>query len=91
MYRNPEPAPASRVAPERRGPVVGKFCRVCGSVYPKLRGRHAGKPMRGKDHIAAPCSHEGEPFDAGADWWEPAVVVLPAPAPSDEPAEAAAG
>jgi hypothetical protein len=90
MYRNPEPAPASRVAPERRGPVVGKFCHVCGSVYPKLRSRHAGKAMRGKDHIASPCSHEGDFFDAGASWWEPAVEVLPAPA---EPAvaETAAG
>lgn len=85
MYRNPEPAPASRVAAERRGPVLGKFCRACGSVYPKLRGRHAGKPMRGKDHIAAPCSHEGDPFDPGADWWEPAVEVLPATAAAAEP------
>lgn len=88
MYRNPDPAPASRVAEERRGPVLGKFCRVCGTVYPKFRGRHSGKPLNGKDHIASPCSHEGDAFDAGAEWWEPAVEVLPAPA---APAEAAPG
>jgi hypothetical protein len=88
MYRNPDPAPASRIAPERRGPVLGKFCRACGTVYPKFRARHAGTPLNGKDHIASPCSHEGDPFDAGADWWEPAVEVLPAPA---APAEAAPG
>ncbi|HUO87129.1 MAG TPA: hypothetical protein VM617_07040 [Thermoanaerobaculia bacterium] len=87
MYRNPEPAPASRVVPERRGAVVGKFCRSCGTVYPKFRARHSGQPLRGKDHIAAPCSHEGELFAAGADWWEPAVEVFPAPPPAaEEPA-----
>lgn len=88
MYRNPDPAPASRVTPERRGAVLGKFCRACGTVYPKFRGRHAGKPLHGKDHIASPCSHEGDPFDPGADWWEPAVEVLPSPA---APADAAKG
>jgi hypothetical protein len=89
MYRNPDPAPASRVAPERRGAVLGKFCRGCGTVYPKLRARHAGKPLNGKDHIAATCSHEGDLFTPGADWWEPAVAVLPVPAAP--PAEAAPG
>lgn len=78
MYRNPRPAPSSRVAPAQRGPVVGRFCLACGSVYPKYRARHAGKPLAGKDHVASPCLHEGEPFEAGAAWWEPAVLVLPA-------------
>ena len=31
----------------------------------------------GRDHIASPCSHEGESFEPGANWWEPAVEVLP--------------
>ncbi len=79
MYRNPRLAPISQVPEERRGPVEGRFCRVCTATYPKLRGRHSGKPLYGKDHIASPCSHEGEPFEPGADWWEAAVVVLPPP------------
>ena len=55
------------------------------STYPLHRARHNGKPLYGNDHIASPCAHEGEPFAPGADWWEPAVEVTPAP-----PAPAAA-
>ena len=85
VYRVPSPAPESRVAPERRGPIVGLFCRACGGVYALHAGQHASKPVRGKDHIVSTCAHEGEPFTPGADWWEPAVEVLPpppAPAPT---------
>jgi hypothetical protein len=77
MYRVPEAAPASRIAAERRGPVVGRFCRACGNVYPKFRASHSGKPLYGKDHVASPCSHEGDEFGHGEDWWEAAVEVLP--------------
>jgi hypothetical protein len=38
---------------------------------------HRGKPMYGRDHIASPCSHEGDVFEEGAAWWEPGVEVLP--------------
>jgi len=88
-YRIPDAAPQSQIPEERRGPVLGRFCRSCGSIYPLHRGRHTGKPVYGKDHIASPCAHEGEPFAAGASWWEPAVDVLP-PLPVPAP-EAAAG
>jgi hypothetical protein len=33
--------------------------------------------MYGRDHVASPCAHEGEMFEAGADWWEPAVEIVP--------------
>ncbi len=79
VFRAPRPAPVSRISEERRGRVVGRFCLVCGGVYPRYGARHAGKPIYGKDHVAAPCAHEGEPFEAGDEWWEPAVEVLPAP------------
>jgi len=80
MYRPLNAAPASSLAEERRGAVVGKFCRTCKSIYPALRQRHVGKPSYGKDHVSAPCAYEGHAFDPGADWWEPAVVVLDPPA-----------
>ncbi len=70
---------------ERRGPVVGRFCKTCGSIYARFAAGHKGKPVYGKDHVAAPCSHEGEPFEPGDDWWEPAVELLPAPAEAEEP------
>lgn len=79
MYRLPPAAPESQIAAERRGKVMGRFCKACGSLYPKFRARHAGKPLYGKDHIAAPCSHEGDDFEAGQEWWEPAVEVLAPP------------
>jgi|SRR6185295_3679654 len=77
VYRLPHAAPASRIAEERRGRVVGQFCLVCATIYPEQRLRHVGKPMYGRDHIASPCAHEGDLFEAGASWWEPAVEVLP--------------
>ena len=33
--------------------------------------------MYGRDHIASPCAHEGDAFEEGANWWQPAVEVLP--------------
>ena len=79
MYRELEAAPRSRLAAERRGRVVGRFCHACGNFYPEQRAHHAGKPIYGKDHVASPCSHEGDAFAPGEDWWEPAVEVLPRP------------
>jgi hypothetical protein len=79
-YRVPQVAPQSQVPPERRGPVVGRFCLVCATVYPLHRLTHAGQPMYGRDHIASPCAHEGDLFAPGESWWEPAVELLPAPA-----------
>ncbi|MDX1385393.1 MAG: hypothetical protein R3190_17195 [Thermoanaerobaculia bacterium] len=86
-YRTPSPAPRSRVAEERRGRTVGRFCHACGTVYPLHRGRHTGKPLYGKDHVSSTCAHEGEAFDAGEAWWEPAVDVLPVPPAGDAGAE----
>ncbi len=77
MYRGPEAAPESRIPLERRGRLLGRFCSTCGAVYSLHAARHAGKPIHGKDHVSAPCAHEGEPFEEGATWWEPAVEVLP--------------
>jgi len=85
VYRTSMPAPASRVAEERRGQQVGIFCLECGSVFALHKSRHTGKPVYGKDHISSPCSHEGEEFEPGATWWEPAIEVLP---PPPEPSEA---
>jgi hypothetical protein len=79
-YRIPDLAPESRIPADRRGPVGGRFCKSCQQLYPLHRGRHVGKPLYGKDHVASPCSEEGETFGPGADWWEPAVEMLPAPA-----------
>jgi hypothetical protein len=76
------PAPASALPPERRGRVVGRFCRSCKAVYPRFAARHAGRPEHGRDHVAAPCAYEGMEFAAGAAWWEPAVEVLPPAAPA---------
>lgn len=81
-FRVPSAAPQSRVPADRRGAVLGRFCHTCDSVYSRHASRHAGKPMLGKDHISATCSHEGEPFEVGAAWWEDAVEVLPSPPPA---------
>jgi hypothetical protein len=90
-YRAPEAAPESLLPAERRGRVLGRFCSSCGSFYALHRARHTGKPMLGKDHVASTCAHEGDAFTPGADWWEPAVEVLPpVPTPSVEPASASA-
>lgn len=78
MYRHIPSAPASSLDPARRGQTVGLFCKGCHAIYPSLAPRHTGKPAYGKDHIVAPCSYEGQPFADGADWWEPAVELLPA-------------
>jgi hypothetical protein len=80
VYRKLDAAPASVLPEAQRGEVVGRFCKVCGEIYPLHRARHRGKPLYGKDHVASPCAHEGETFAAGADWWEPAMQILPAPA-----------
>ena len=56
---------------------MGRFCLSCGSVYPLFTRLHRGKPSFGKDHVSAPCTHEGEAFESGAEWWQPAVEVLP--------------
>ena len=77
VYRYPHAAPQSQLPKERRGRTIGRFCKVCGSIYPVHRRLHRGKPMYGRDHIASPCSHEGDAFEEGAAWWEPAVEVLP--------------
>jgi hypothetical protein len=82
MYRHPESAPLSSLPPERRGAVVGRFCRGCRSVYPLHAERHEGKPAFGRDHVASACAWEGRAFEAGASWWEPAVELLSAPAPA---------
>ena len=77
-YRLPRAAPASSLSEERRGPVMGRFCKACGSIYPRYAGSHKGKPMVGQDHISSPCSHEGDKFLPGEPWWEPAIEPLPA-------------
>jgi hypothetical protein len=76
-YRHPHAAPQSQIPEERQGRTVGRFCKVCGSIYSLLRTQHRGRAVYGRDHIASPCSHEGDTFEAGATWWEPAVEVLP--------------
>ena len=80
VYRRLEVAPRSALPPERRGRVLGRFCHGCGAVYSEFARRHEGKPILGRDHVASPCSHEGEPFDPGEPWWEPAVEAVLAPA-----------
>jgi hypothetical protein len=74
---SPAWAPASTLPEDRRGGVVGRFCRECASFYPVHAGRHKGKPSYGRDHVSSPCSCEGREFAEGATWWEPAVAVLP--------------
>jgi len=90
VYRVPHVAPQSQVSPDRRGLVMGRYCLVCASLYPLHRATHTGRPVYGRDHIASPCAHEGDLFAAGADWWEPGVEVLPAPALSPVAAHQAA-
>ena len=78
---SPAWSPESMLPAERRGAVVGRFCRDCSSFYPLHAGLHKGKPSFGRDHVSSPCSAEGRPFVEGATWWEPAVAVLAPPAP----------
>jgi hypothetical protein len=77
VYRAPHAAPRNQIPEERQGRTIGRFCLVCGMIYPLQRARHSGRPMYGRDHIASPCAHEGEKFQAEAPWWQPAVEVLP--------------
>jgi hypothetical protein len=77
VYRVPPAAPASQVPPDRRGRVMGHYCLICASLYPLHRATHTGRPVYGRDHIASPCTHEGDVFEPGASWWEPGVEVLP--------------
>jgi len=95
VYRVPPAAPASQIPPDRRGRVMGHYCLVCASLYPLHRATHTGRPVYGRDHIASPCTHEGDVFEPGASWWEPGVEVLPAAAaagvaPTGTPPAAAA-
>jgi len=76
-YRTLALAPASQLPQARRGSTGGRFCHGCGNIYSRYASRHVGKPVYGRDHVSAPCSHEGEPFQAGAGWWEAAVEILP--------------
>ena len=85
VFRAPKAAPESRVAAERRGALLGRFCMGCNQIFPLQRRMHSGDPIFGRDHVASPCPYEGWAFEPGADWWEPAVDVLPGP-----PVEAAA-
>jgi hypothetical protein len=78
MLRPLASAPVSSLPPDRRGRPLGRFCKGCLSVYPLLAARHSGKPEHGRDHVASSCSYEGRAFAPEADWWEPAVEVLPA-------------
>ena len=43
-YRRLRVAPAASVDEARRGPVKGRFCRVCGAVYSLYSDYHKGKP-----------------------------------------------
>jgi hypothetical protein len=88
-YRTPTLAPVSQLPEARRGLAAGRFCRGCGSIYSRYASRHIGKPMYGKDHVSAPCSHEGESFQAEAAWWEVAVEMLPEVAEELAPEESA--
>jgi hypothetical protein len=81
-------APVSAVPVERRGRVVGRYCRVCHSIYPLHAPRHSGRTISGRDHISSTCSQEGLAFAEGATWWEPAVELLPAPSAAPAPATA---
>lgn len=83
-YRKLNAGPRSRLVPERQGQVMARFCLGCESFYSPLAARHQGKPLLGKDHVSAPCPHEGEAFAPGAAWWEDAVEILPAPPPAAE-------
>ncbi len=82
-YRRLPLSPLSQVATERRAAVRGRFCKVCGAIYPRFVAQHSGKPIYGKDHVASPCTHEGDAFDEAESWWEPAVEVAPAE-PTDD-------
>jgi hypothetical protein len=91
VFRAPRAAPQSRVAEARRGALVGRFCHGCNQIFPLQRRLHSGDPIYGRDHVASTCPYEGWSFEAGADWWEPAIEVLPAAAAGAGASEAPAG
>ena len=70
--------------------MLGHYCHGCNQVFPLQRGVHSGDPISGRDHVASTCPYEGWRFEVGAEWWEPAVEVLPAPAPPPQASAAAA-
>jgi hypothetical protein len=88
VYRAPRAAPQSLVPEPRRGHLIGRYCHGCNQVFPLQRRLHSGDPIYGRDHVGSTCPYEGADFEPGADWWEPAIDMLPAPPP---PAEASAG
>jgi hypothetical protein len=89
VFRAPRAAPESRVPVERRGHVVGRYCKGCNQIYPLQRRLHSGDPIYGRDHVASTCPYEGWELEPGAPWWELAVEILPPPAPATEPSGAA--
>jgi hypothetical protein len=89
VFRAPKAAPASRLPPERRGAVIGRYCHGCNQVFPLQRAFHSGDPIYGRDHVASTCPYEGWRFEPGAASWEAAVEVLPAPPPPAQSAAAA--
>jgi hypothetical protein len=91
VYRAPRAAPLSLVPEPRRGHLVGRYCHGCNQVFPLQRRLHSGDPIYGRDHVGSTCAYEGATFEPGAEWWEPAVDMLPPPAPPPEPAAAAPG
>ncbi len=84
VYREPHAAPEDQVPGARRGRTIGRFCLTCATINPLHRNPQTRKPLYGKDHVAAPCAHEGEMFEPGAPWWQPAVEVLPEAVPAPE-------
>jgi hypothetical protein len=79
VFRAPRAAPMSRVSPERRGAVVGRYCHGCNQVFRLHLAMHSGDPIYGRDHVASTCPYEGWTFEPDGSWWEAAVEVLPAP------------
>jgi hypothetical protein len=77
VFRLPHAAPEGQIPADRRGRSIGRFCLICASIYPLHRRRHTGRPLYGRDHVASPCAHEGDFFGEQAEWWQPAVEVLP--------------
>jgi hypothetical protein len=82
VFRAPKAAPESLVPADRRGHLVGRFCRGCNQIFPLQRRMHSGDPIFGRDHVASPCPYEGQAFEPGAPWWDRAVEVMPAPVPA---------
>src|SRR5947209_17655719 len=77
MYALPHASPAGHVPEGRGGRTTGRLWLLCSTIYPLHRARHTAKRMYGRGTSASPCAHEGEVFEPGADWWEPAVEIVP--------------